>query len=277
MSQYKIFSYIDLKSAFHQFRFDPSEYHLTAFEAAGRLWEFTCIPFGLRNSPAAFSRALSGILCDLPGVFIYMDDVVVGGKDLEEHDANLNKLFRSASEAYLILSSEKCAFRGTSLRFLGHLVYDGTIKPDPQRSAPFLNFPVPSSVKQLERFIGLAVYLAKWVPCFSRILDPLFSALQKSLPLSLAARNAISQIKQAINRAILYIVNRSKPLTLSTDASADAIGAILSQEGRPVAYVSAFISNSKTLVPSRIRRLRSSKSLPAISALSSQWTIHHIV
>ena len=142
-----------MKSAFHQCRLDPSEYHLTAFKAAGRLWEFICIPFGLRNSPAAFSRALPDIFGDLPGVFIYMDDVVVGGKDLEEHNANLNRLFRSASEANLILSLEKCVFRGTSLRFLGHLESDGTIKPDPQRSAPFLNFPVPSSVKQLERFI----------------------------------------------------------------------------------------------------------------------------
>ena len=161
------------------------------------MWEFTCSPFGLRNSPAAFSRALSDILGDLPGVFIYMDDVVVGGKDLEEHGANLNRLFRSASEANLILSSEKCVFQGSSLRFLGHLVSDGTIKPDPQRSAPFLNFPVPSSVKQIERFIGLAVYHAKWVPYFSRIMDPLFSALRmKSLPVSLAACNIISQIKQ---------------------------------------------------------------------------------
>ena len=116
---------------------------------------------------------------------------------------------------------------------------DRTIKPDPQRSAPFLNFPVPSSVKQLERFICFAVYHAMWVPCFSRIMDPLFSALQKkSLPLLLAARNAISQIKQAINHAILYIVDPNKPLTLSTDASANAIGATLSQEGRPVAYMS---------------------------------------
>ena len=145
-----------------------------------------------------------------------------------------------------MFSSEKCVFWGTSLRFLGHLVSDGTIKPDPQCSVPFLKFPIPSSLKQLEHFIRLAVYHVKWVPCFSRIMDPLFSTLQKkSLPLSLAARNAISQIKQAMNRAILYIVDPDEPLTLSTDASANAIGAILSQEGRPVAYMSQRLSPTR--------------------------------
>ena len=59
VNQYHHFSYIDLKSAFNQFRLDPTECHLTAFEAANSLWEFTCVPFGLQNSLAAFNRALS--------------------------------------------------------------------------------------------------------------------------------------------------------------------------------------------------------------------------
>ena len=89
-----------------------------------------------------------------------------------------------------------------------------------------------------------------WVPYFSRIMDPLFSALRKkSLPLSLAARNAISQIKQAIIRAILYIVDPNKPLTLSTDASANTIGTILSQEGLPVAYKSQHYLQLKDIGP----------------------------
>ena len=74
VGQYRIFSYIDLKAAFYQFRLDPKEWYLTAFEADGRLWEFTCIPFGLRNSPATFNRALRDIIGDLPGVVIYLDD-----------------------------------------------------------------------------------------------------------------------------------------------------------------------------------------------------------
>ena len=96
VSQYHFFSYIDLKSAFHQFALRPDECSLTAFEADNRLWEFKCVPFGLRNSPAAFNRALQELLCDLPGLHIYMDDIVIGGKSKEEHDTNLQKFLERA-------------------------------------------------------------------------------------------------------------------------------------------------------------------------------------
>ena len=115
ISQLKIFSYIYLKSAFHQFQLDPGESHLTAFEADNHLYEFVCVLFGQRNSPAAFNRALHDIISDLPGIVIYMDDVVVGRRDLQEHNINLRNLFRQASEENLTFSTKKCVFGGTSL------------------------------------------------------------------------------------------------------------------------------------------------------------------
>ena len=85
----KVFSYVDLKTAFHQFRLRPEEQHLTAFEANNRLWEFKCIPFGLWNSPAAFNLALQDLLEGLRGLFIYIDDIVIAGKNKVEHDTSL--------------------------------------------------------------------------------------------------------------------------------------------------------------------------------------------
>ena len=135
VSKYKYLSYIDLKDAFHQLRLEREEWPLTAFEADGQLWEFTCVPFGLRNSPAAFNRALRNILGDLVGIILYIDDVVVGGATIEEHDHNLKRLFQRLTERNLRLSLKKCVFRGTNLRFLGHIITNGTIKPDPQRAS----------------------------------------------------------------------------------------------------------------------------------------------
>ena len=248
VSKYKVFSYIDLKDAFHQFRLDPNEWHFTAFKADGQLWEFTCIPFGLRNSPAAFNRALHDILGELPGVITYTDDVVVGGRDQEKHDSNLRKLVQRATKAHLKFSPSKCVFRGTSLWFLGHVIKNGSISPDPQRAAPFLNFPVPSSFSELQRFVGLAVYHSKWIPLFSKLMDPVFSALNaRTLPLSREALQAIQQIKQSIKQAILHVVDPNRPLTLVTDASKCAIGAILSQDSQPVAFMSKRLSNSQKL------------------------------
>ena len=93
LSHYKVFSYIDLKSAFHQFALRPEERCFTAFEADNKLWEFKCLPFGLRNSPAAFNRALQEVLEGLPGVHAYMDDIVIGGRTKEEHDCHLQHFF----------------------------------------------------------------------------------------------------------------------------------------------------------------------------------------
>ena len=129
------------------------------------------------------------------------------------------------------------------MSFLGHIITAGTIAPNPERSAPFVNFPIPTTIKQLERFVGLAVYHAKWIPGFSKVMDPLFVALNtKSLPLTNSAIEAINSVKQQIKKAILYVADPEKDLVLTTDASSTAIGAILSQEGRPVAFMSKRLS-----------------------------------
>ena len=108
-------------------------------------------------------------------------------------------------------------FHGINLRFLGYIITNGTISPDPQCSSPFLKFPVPTTLKQHERFIGLAVYYAKWVPHFSRVMGPLFSALQsKSLPLSAAALKAIQQVKQFIKLSYTSWIPKSPSRFLPT-------------------------------------------------------------
>jgi len=246
ISQNTVFSYIDLKSAFHQFALKPKERNLTAFEADGKLWEFNCIPFGLRNSPAAFNRALHDILEGLPGLYIYMDDIVIGGTSTAEHDSNLQQFMERIAAKKLTISKDKCTFGGTKLQFLGHVITRGTIAPDPNRSAPFINFPIPKTFKQLERFVGLAVYHSKWIPNFSLTMEPLFLALSKKiLPLTTDALAAIQLLKEQIKKAILHVVDQNKELTITTDASAVAIGAILSQEGRPVAFMSKKLSKAQ--------------------------------
>lgn len=248
ISKYTFFSYIDLKAAFHQFALKSDECSLTAFEADNRLWEFKCIPFGLRNSPAAFNRALQELLQDLPNLHIYMDDIVIGGKTKEEHDDNLQKFLDRAKLKNITFSKEKSVFGGKTLRFLGHIITAGTIAPDPDRSAPFVNFPIPTTIKQLERFVGLAVYHAKWISGFSKLMDPVFTALNdKEMPLPRPAIEVIHQVKQEIKKAILHVVDPDKELSLTTDASGVAIGAILSQEGRPVAFMSKRLSKAQRI------------------------------
>ena len=101
-------------------------------------------------------------------------------------------------------------------------------------------------MKELERFVGLSVYYSKWIPKFSKFAEPLFIARTDGLlPLQKDALDCIDDIKKAVAKAILWIPYRQKPFILETDASGTALGGVLSQEGRPVAFVSHKLSDQE--------------------------------
>jgi hypothetical protein len=185
ISQYQIFSSLDLQSAFHQIPLDTNERHLTAFEGAGSLYEWLVLPFGLTNSGAVFARVLGDIVKDSPGCFHYLDDIVVAGASREEHDANLAKFLDLANSAGILFNSSKSSFGKETLTFLGHEISHGKIKPSPSRLHPILDYEEPKSTRQLERFLGLAVYHSKWVPDFAAIAAPLFNAKASKGPFPL--------------------------------------------------------------------------------------------
>ena len=157
VSNWKWYSYIDLKSAYHQLRLPKAEQPLTAFEANGKLYQFTSLAFGVTNGVPAFQRTIDRIIDGLVGVVADIDDVVVGGTTKAEHDANLQAFIARAKEFGLVLNKAKCKFNTQDLKFLGHHFHKGTVSPDSSRWEPFLNFPNPSTMKELERFVGLSV------------------------------------------------------------------------------------------------------------------------
>ena len=246
VSNWKWYSYIDLKPAYHQLSLGKAEQPLTAFEANGKLYQFTRLAFGVTNRVPAFQRTIDRIIDGLVGFVADIDDVVVGGTTKAEHDANLQAFIARAKEFGLVLNKEKCKFKTRDLNFLGHNFHKGTVSPDSSRWEPLLNFPTPSTMKELERFVGLSVYCSKWIPKFWKFAEPLFIAKRDGLlPLQKDALDCIDDIKKAVAKAILWIPDRQKPFILETDVSGTALGGVLSQEGRPVAFVSHKLSDQE--------------------------------
>ena len=232
VSQNQIFNSLDLRSAFHQIPLQPSERQLTAFEGDGRLYEWCVLPF-------AFARVLGELVEGFPGCFHYLDDIVIAGLTEEKHDLNLAKFLELASTVGIHFNSSKSSLKKTSLTFLGHEISQGTMKPSPSRLRPILDYATPSNFKQLERFLGLAVYHSKLVPDFSSLAAPLYVKAEKGpFPLSAICENSIQLIKQAIAASLLVVPDPNKLLRLETDASGTSIAATLLQEGRPVAFFS---------------------------------------
>ena len=249
VAQFKYFSRLDLKSAYHQIPLHPEERIYTAFEADKQLFQFCRLPFGLTNAVAVFQRVMQRFIetYQLQGTFAYIDDVIVCGNDQEEHDRNLEKLMNAMKDQGFTINEEKCEFNKTGINFLGFNISNGTLRPDPDRLQPLRDLPEPQTKEALKRAIGLFSYYSSWLPKFSDKIQPLLSVTK--FPMGQPASISFKLLKEDILNGVISAVDPAKPLTVETDASDFALSATLTQDGKPVAFFSKSLSNSERYLP----------------------------
>jgi transposase InsO family protein len=249
VSQNKVFSVLDLKSAYHQIPMKQDEKLYTAFEANGQLYQFTRMPFGLTNAVAAFQRIMNQIISThgLNGVYSYLDDIIVAGESLTEHDENLSRFLNVTKSLNITLNSDKCVWRKESINFLGYTIGAGEVKPDSSRLDPLRNLPLPQDQSSLKRTVGLFSYFSKWVPKFS---DKISALTSSPFPLNEEALKSFEDIKSEIEKAALSPINENIPFIVESDASDQALAATLIQDGRPVAFFSRKLTQSEKKYPS---------------------------
>lgn len=238
VSKSKIYSTFDLTSAYHQIPIPEKDRQYTAFEADGNLYQFTRIPFGVTNGVAAFQRVISGLIRDsnLDQTWAYLDNVTVGGSTQEEHDVNVAKFIEVITKHNLTLNHDKTIASVTEINMLGYSISHLNVKPDPERMEPLLKLPVPADHKTLKRTLGLFSYYSQWISKFSDKVKPLTGDV--TFPLSATALSSFNQIKEEISQASLSCPNSSDILVVETDASDVALSAVLTQNGRPIAFFS---------------------------------------
>ena len=233
MAQYRVFSTVDLRSAYHQVRLKDEDKPYTAFEASGCLYQFTRLPFGVTNGVACFQREMVKFVQEenLKGTFPYLDNITICGKDQEDPDANLKEFLEAANRKNITYNEEKSVFSTTCLSILGYRIEGGEIRPDPERLRPLHELPVPHDVKSMNRCLGLFSYYSKWIPAFSDRVKPLSGCT--SFPLSQEAVEAFESLKTLIEKAVVTAIDENVPFEVETDASEVAIAATLNQNGRP--------------------------------------------
>ena len=243
VAQYSIFSTFDLKSAYYQIPISDNDKPYTAFEASGRLYQFTRLPFGVTNGVASFQRIMDQIVDaeNLSGTFPYMDNVTIGGVDQADHDANVKRFLEVVEKYNLTLNHDKTISSVTEINMIGYLISKGEIKPDPERMEPLLKLPLPHDGASLKRALGLFSYYSQWIPKYSDMIQPLIN--KPTFPLPSAAREVFESIKQCIVKASIVSPNNVDTLVLESDASDYAISASLNQNGKPVAFFSRTLNS----------------------------------
>ena len=248
-------STLDLCAGYWQVELNPEDKYKTAFATRRGLFQFKVMPFGLCCAPSTFERLMETVLAGLQWdiCLVYLDDIIVTGKTFEDMIGNLGKVFGRLEQAGLKLKAKKCCLCAKEVTFLGHVISEKGIATDPSKIAAVKQWPVPSNVTELRSFIGLCSYYRRYIKDFSKIAKCLHSLTEKgkSFIWTKQCQEAFEKLKRClISAPILAHPDFTKSFILDTDASNEAIGAILSQvddQGKEhvIAYASRTLSKAE--------------------------------
>ena len=245
----KVFSKIDLIGAYHQMRIKQEDCQKTAIRTRFGSFEWRVLTFGLTNAPASFTRLLSTLLRNLNGecLVMFLDDVLVYSASMEEHKKHLERLFAVLRANKLYAKKSKCVVGASEVDFVGYTVNEEGISTQKRLVKAIETWPVPTSVREIQRFMGLTNFYRKFVFGYSRILQPISDLVRtRTFIWGKQQQEAFDTLKGCLTSSpVLVHPDSTKRFTVSTDASQYAVGATLSQEGHPVAYLSHRLSDTE--------------------------------
>jgi hypothetical protein len=221
----------------------PGEEYKTTFQTHFGQFEFRVVPLGLTGAPGTFQDAMNTTLAPCLRIFVLVifDDILIYSKTLEEHITHIKIVFQLLSQDKWKIKLSKCVFAQREISYLGHVINEKGIATEPDKITAISNWPSPSSVKELRSFLGLAGYYRKFVRNFGVISKPLTELLKKDARFVWTSchEESFTALKTTLcNSPVLVLPNFNKVFCTETDVSAHGVGAVLLQDGHPLAFIS---------------------------------------
>ena len=241
-----MFSKLDLSQAYQQLKLDGTSQKYLVINTHRGLFRYTRLPFGVSLAPGNFQRVMEDLLRDIPGVVVYLDDILISSPTKDAQLRSLEAVLQRLSEAGLRAKKNKCKFMASTVEFLGHLVNAKCISPLPEKVRAICDAPPPTNTTELKSYLGLISYYAKVLQNLSNHLAPLYKLLNSDVvwQWSLDQEKAFQQSKGMLMSAkLITLYNPQLPIVLACDASAYGIGVVLAHKmpdgtEQPVAYAS---------------------------------------
>ncbi|KAI2650474.1 Transposon Tf2-6 polyprotein [Labeo rohita] len=231
------FTKLDLRSAYNLVRIREGDEWKTAFLTPTGHYETLVMPFGLCNSPAAFQHFINDVLRDMLGrwCYAYLDDILIYSKTLEEHTQHVRAVLQRLLAHQLFCKLEKCAFHQHTTTFLGFVISAQGVAMDPQKLEAVRSWPLPTSLKQLQRFLGFANFYRRFIRGFSSTAAPLTALTKPSRGEFHLTPEAIQAFKtlchQFTSAPVLIHPDPARSFIMEVDAADVGVGAVLSQRG----------------------------------------------
>ena len=209
----RYFTKMDLKNGFNLIRIREGDEWKTAFRTRYGLYEFNVMPFGLTNAPSTFQDMMNHILSDVLdiGVLAYMDDILVYAKTEEEHDGLVKNVLERLRKNGLAISPEKCIWKGEEVEFLGYIIGRDGIRMSQSKVEAVLSWERPTSLKEVQSFLGFANFYRRFIQGYSQIARPMTELTKKKgeghWTWNPEAEKAFQELKKTI-----YDGTDSKPL-----------------------------------------------------------------
>ena len=241
-----VFSTLDLASGYHQLELDPNSRYITTFSSHVALYRYKRLIFGINAASEIFQNAVEETIRDIPGVKNISDDIVVHGKNQAEHDKRLHMALDRLRQVGARLNKNKCKLSQPSVTFYGHIFSSKGVRADPQKVEAITKSSPPTNVSELRSFLGMAQYVARFIPNFATITTPLRLLTRQDVTWQWedSHTEAFNNLKHALSSSqTMTYFDPHKESDLLVDASPSGLGAILTQDGKIVSYASKALTD----------------------------------